>query len=98
MYTSHHDPAHSFKETHDGTLTVKWLPSVSGDYKLNATVNGIHLDGSPFHAAVARGEIDAAGSKILDFPARVGAGSRGRGLGRSLNERSSKGRLRVTGR
>jgi hypothetical protein len=49
MYTSHHDPGHSFPETHDGTLTVKvygdFLPrSILGKgHILCATVRGIYL-------------------------------------------------------
>jgi hypothetical protein len=49
MYTSHHDPGHSFPETHDGTLTVKvygdFLPrSILGKgHIMCATVRGIYL-------------------------------------------------------
>lgn len=49
MYTSHHDPSHSFKETHDGTLTVKvygdFLPrSILGrGHILCASVRGLYL-------------------------------------------------------
>ena len=49
MYTSHHDPSHSFKETHDGTLNVKvygdFLPrSIFGrGHILFASLRGIYL-------------------------------------------------------
>ena len=49
MYTSHHDPAHSFTETHDGTLTVRvygdFLPrSILGKgHILCASLRGIYL-------------------------------------------------------
>jgi hypothetical protein len=49
VYTSHHDPSHSFKETHDGTLTVKvfgdFLPrSIAGrGHILCATLRGVYL-------------------------------------------------------
>ena len=36
-------PQHSIVELDDGRLEVRWLPCVSGDFKLIITINGMHL-------------------------------------------------------
>lgn len=32
----------------DGTATVKYFLTVSGDYEINVLMNGVHISGSPF--------------------------------------------------
>ncbi|KAJ3056289.1 Alpha-1,3-mannosyltransferase-like protein [Rhizophlyctis rosea] len=49
MFTSHHDPSHSFQETHDGSLTVRvhgdWLPRTTfgKGHMICALLRGIFL-------------------------------------------------------
>ena len=67
-------PKHSILEEDDGRLCVRWLPCVSGDFKVIVTVNGTHIQGSPFKAGALNGKISPQHTKVLDMPAEVNAG------------------------
>ena len=65
-------PQHSIVELDDGRLEVRWLPCVSGDFKLIITINGMHIIGSPFKAGAANGRIDASQSEpFVGIPAQI---------------------------
>ena len=69
-------PTHSVVEEDDGRLAVRWVPSVSGDFKLIVTINGVHIASSPFQAGASQGSIVAQQSVVVDVPERVGVGQR----------------------
>lgn len=71
-------PTHSVTEMADGRLAVRWLPTVSADFKLNLRCNGYHIKGSPFKATAASGSIDASQSEVIDVPETVSVGSTAR--------------------
>ena len=45
---------------------MHWLASVSGDYRISITVNGLHICGSPFKAHAERGYIDATPGSLAE--------------------------------
>ena len=57
--------AHVIDNT-DGTYTCTYLPSIaSPNCKVTVTVNGTHVVGSPFPAAVQPGRTDAQASEVF---------------------------------
>jgi filamin len=40
----------------DGTYKVEYEPTVPGDHKIEVSLNGVHIVGSPFNVVVERGE------------------------------------------
>ena len=57
--------AHVIDNT-DGTYTCTYLPvTASPDCRVSVTINGMHLNGSPFFAQVLPGKTDAATSEVF---------------------------------
>ena len=67
-------PTHSVVEEDDGRIMVSWLPTVSGDFKVIVTINGTHIQDSPYKAVASQGHIAAHECAVVAVPEAVGVG------------------------